>query len=285
MRRVLPALVLLIGATGDLEARVTRLVAELAAPTRSARLAAQSELAALPPEADPLLAAAVAPDGFEPRAALDYLRVHRPRPPRAIAIAAGNYRVGSDAPLDRNPRREVALAAFTIDETETTSFEWWRFVQATGAASPRGWLGGRFDYGAERRPVAGLSSDDAKRYAEWCGGRLPTSDEWEVAAHGGRATAFPWGDEEDGPFTLRVNLARGGAVPEVATNPDDRSPFGVVDLAGSLQEWVIAADGTPGVRGGYWRTGQHDLLRVTRAADTRAVRARDVVGFRIVGRR
>lgn len=271
-------------AAQELPARVDALVAALAAPTRAARLAAQLDLLALPAEAEPLLAAARAPAGFEPAAALDYVRAHRPRAPKACAVAAGSYRVGSSFPADANPPRDVALAAYTVDDVEVSSFEWFRYVQG-GGAPPESWRGGRYRYGCERVPVGNVPPAEAQRFAAWVGGRLPTSDEWEVAAHGGVPRPYPWGQDYE-PRLRSLDLAnwRGeGRPPESGRDPVDRSPCGAVDFCSSLSEWVVLPGGVVAARGGNYRVPK-ELLRMTRAADPRLTRPRDVVGLRVADR-
>jgi formylglycine-generating enzyme required for sulfatase activity len=271
-------------AAQELPARVEQLVAELAAPTRATRQSAQLELLALPPEAEPLLAAARAPAGFEPTAALAYVRSHRPRAPKPCAIAAGTFRVGSSFPGDSNPPHDVVLAAFAIDDVEVSSFEWFRFVQG-GGAPPVGWRGGRYRYGCERVPVGNVPASEAQRFAAWVGGRLPTSDEWEVAAHGGDPRPYPWGQQYEARLrSLDLANWRGeGRPPESGRDPIDRSPCGAVDFCSSLSEWVLLPGGVVAARGGNYRATK-DLLRMTRAADPRLTRPRDVVGLRVVDR-
>jgi len=195
-------------------------------------------------------------------------------------VPAGRHRVGSDDRMDQNPRREVELPAFTLDRTEVTNLEFYAFVQASGAKVPPEWSehGGRYPYGAEALPVQGVSFADAGRFAAWVGGRLPTADEWEVAAHAGRGTPFPWGDEQPG---LLQNAS--GRLPAVGSETRDRSPLGILDLAGSLREWVVGSAGAA-FRGGCFN-GRLTELRVTRAPSTIPDgRGLPTVGFRVADR-
>jgi formylglycine-generating enzyme required for sulfatase activity len=265
--------------------RVAALVAQLAAPRRAERLAAQRELLALPPAAASALESAVAPPGFEPTAALDYVRRHRPPPVRVCAIAAGTHRVGTSFPADQNPPRDVTLADFSIDATEVSCFEWWQWVESGGGEAPPGWRGGRYPFGGERLPASQMTPEQATRFAAWVGGRLPTSDEWEVAAHGGDPRPYPWGFD----FESRLRPAApgdwrsDGRPPESGRDPADRAPCGALDFCSSLSEWVALPDGKVAARGGNWRVTK-DLLRLTRAANPRDNRARELIGLRVVDR-
>lgn len=142
---------------------------------------------------------------------------------RLIAVPAGHYLVGAAGPRT-NPLRDVRLRGFWISDAETTNEEFSRFVLATGYktdAERHGYgmvaLEGMLDWawdevaGASWRwpqgtngpsaaslpthPVTQISGLDAEAYCHWLGGRLPTLDEWEVAARAGCRTRWPWGNK------------------------------------------------------------------------------------------
>lgn len=202
------------------------------------------------------------------------------------------------------PARRIELSAYGIDRTEVSQQAYRRCVFAgvcpPSASSPDD---GRVA-GAEY-PVVGVAFQEAARYCEYVGGRLPTESEWERAARGrGRARRYPWG----ALFNDRLaNHGRDGrpeaidghryAAP-VDSFPEGASPDGLVNMAGNVWEWTsdrfeLRAYGTgPSVdptgpryggerivRGGSWRSAAYALRVTHRLPVAEGERAPDL-GFR-----
>ncbi len=148
-----------------------------------------------------------------------------------VLVPSGKYPVGHpDSP--RNPRREVTLKSYAIADTETTNAQFAVFVAAAGYVTDAEKMGsgkvatqGMRDWawdqvkGAHWRrpmgirgpgweelrqhPVTQISGADAEAYCTWLTTqsgrtvRLPTLEEWEVAARAGVKTPYPWGKAFD----------------------------------------------------------------------------------------
>lgn len=118
------------------------------------------------------------------------------------------------------------------------------------------------------RAAGSLTRDEARALCKQKGGRLPTEDEWIVAAATSAARRYPWGDTGvvcrraafglvDGP------CAHGATGPDtVGAHPDGDGALGIHDLAGNVAEWVEAPGEAKGVlRGGSYRSTLASELR------------------------
>ncbi len=145
---------------------------------------------------------------------------------------------GSSKPwyVNERPMRKVFLDDFYIDKVEVTNRKYKEFVDATGHRPPANWKNGTYPPGLGDHPVTFVSWSDAKEYCEWLGKRLPTEAEWEKAARGTEGLRFPWGNEYD-PKKLNAMGDYGGTTP-VGMFPEGASPYGVLDMAGNVQEWT-----------------------------------------------
>lgn len=89
----------------------------------------------------------------------------------------------------------------------------------------------------ERHPQNCVTLQQSRAYCAFVGKRLPTEDEWALAAHGTAGRRFPWGA---GPLLHDEAcwLRRTKGTCEVGSAPLDRSPEGVMDLGGNVAEWT-----------------------------------------------
>jgi sulfatase modifying factor 1 len=121
------------------------------------------------------------------------------------------------------------------------------------------------------RAASGMTRQEAAEHCARQGGRLPTEDEWMVAAAGREGSRYPWG--ETGAVCRRAafGLSRGpcfsgGVGPDtVGAHLDGDTPSGVHDLAGNVAEWVAASVAAPAVgvaKGGSWRSELATELRI-----------------------
>ncbi|MBI5154257.1 SUMF1/EgtB/PvdO family nonheme iron enzyme [Candidatus Poribacteria bacterium] len=158
-----------------------------------------------------------------------------------VLVPAGKYKLGVNKPQERGfgayegPAIEVELGSYYIDVNEVSVDQYGVFAKTTGANQAR--TVGPGDLLAPGHPVVAVSHFDALQYAKYVRKDLPTEAEWEAAARGAEGLLYPWGAA---PKAGAAALARGGlgVTDPVGTNPQDMSPFGVMDVAGNVSEWT-----------------------------------------------
>jgi formylglycine-generating enzyme len=160
-----------------------------------------------------------------------------------VTIPAGPFLRGTEnGGFDEQPQRIIYMDAFFIDRHEVTNHYYQQFVVATGHRKPG--LPARYAKSSGKmkgtnQPVVYVSWDDANEYCRWKGKRLPTEAEWEKAMRGSDGRLWPWGNKEQ---ANGANWARVDDGYEVSASVEsfqtDKSPFGVMDGAGNVIEWV-----------------------------------------------
>jgi formylglycine-generating enzyme required for sulfatase activity len=163
--------------------------------------------------------------------------VHRGTPADEIDMLV--ERLG-DIPIPRRylakeaPRMPIPVAEFTILRVPLTVGAWNLYARETGVALARV---------EEDWPIDNLPWDDAQSFCRWYGEtadqrvRPPTEDEWERAARGDDIREYPWGDTFDPKRGNLAELRVGERVP-VGSFPTGASPFGLLDMAGNVDEWT-----------------------------------------------
>jgi formylglycine-generating enzyme required for sulfatase activity len=222
-----------------------------------------------------------------------------PKPSCASGVPAGGFLMGStdadgQAEDDEKPQHTVYLDAFWIDRTEVTNAQYRKCVEAGTCEAPVPcpvWGGeATFDDQTTKanHPVVCVRWYDAAKYCQWAGVRLPTEAEWEKAARGTDGRVYPWGNSFDGSRldfcdsncqreqARTVTNASDGysRTAPVGSYPAGASPYGLLDMAGNVWEWVndwydsgyygrSPARNPPGpdtgqrrvIRGGSWNDG------------------------------
>ncbi len=177
---------------------------------------------------------------------------------RLVPIEAGVWKIGARegdifAEQHSKPAHQVALSAYLIDESPVCCAAYQRFIEDDGYGnpdwwSPRGWIWKETaritgpaawekpGWDAPELPVAGVSWYEAEAYARWAGRALPTEAQWERAAGGPDALRFPWG--RDLPRSEHANFdGRVGMITPPGRYPAGRSPEGLNDMAGNVNNW------------------------------------------------
>jgi eukaryotic-like serine/threonine-protein kinase len=149
-----------------------------------------------------------------------------------VYVPAGEFLMGSeDGSSDEAPKHDVYLDAYWIYKHEVTNEQYHACIKA-------GICSGIFSkYPENKYPADYIDWYEAETYCEWAGGRLPSEAEWEKAARGTDGRSYPWGEESPNCNLANFGGCSGHTVP-VGSFPEGASPYGALDMAGNMWEWV-----------------------------------------------
>jgi formylglycine-generating enzyme required for sulfatase activity len=240
-----------------------------------------------------------------------------------VFIPVGEFLMGSDPETDpyywgaEGPSHKVYVDSFWIYQTEVTNAMYQACVEDKGCPRPlRNESRMVQDYYTNPNyanyPVIQVSWVYADAYCKWAGGRLPREAEWEKAARGVDGRLFPWGNDginanlasfcgTNCPEAIREKVDDGfREIAPVGSFPEGASPYGALDMAGNVWEWVfdyfstgfyqIAPYDNPKgplsgsrrvIRGGSWGNPLSGLRTVARTSIPPSD-GLDTIGFRCV---
>jgi formylglycine-generating enzyme required for sulfatase activity len=159
-----------------------------------------------------------------------------------VYIPAGEFLMGTDNPAYPNsrPEHKVYLNAYWIDKTEVSNAMYALCLQAGKCLDPLARPGlnpyfGKSEYAND--PVIYVTWYDAEKYCSWAGRRLPTEAEWEKAARGTDGREYPWGSTPPSMEVLNFDMNIGQPI-AVDRYLLGASPYGILNMAGNVREWV-----------------------------------------------
>ena len=236
--------------------------------------------------------------------------------PEMVEVSAGTFMMGAPyseagSSYHERPVHAVTVPSFAVGVYEVTFEEWDACVAGGGCG---GYQPDDEGWGRGRRPVIGVSWDDAQGYVEWLSSltgeryRLTSESEWEYVARAGTTTPFHTGETiatEQANYNGNVlypsgeldpnGLYRGQTVP---VGSFDANAWGLHDVHGNVREWVqdcwndgywgAPADGSAWLsggctvrvlRGGSWADGPSFLRAAYRVATGNRGNGR--FGFRV----
>jgi len=155
-----------------------------------------------------------------------------------VLVEGGCFNMGSDiGALLEGPVHKVCLSSFKIEKHEVTQ----KFFQSVMKTNPSRFVSADL-------PVESVTWQEANKYCEKTGKRLPTEAEWEFAARGGTTTEYYWGEKFDssrGNFcdvncdmNIRVEDASDGYKYTAPVGKFPPNPLGLYDMSGNVAEWV-----------------------------------------------
>jgi formylglycine-generating enzyme required for sulfatase activity len=208
-----------------------------------------------------------------------------------VRVPAGAFTMGrKTASAAERPEHTVTLSrSFLLDRNEVTVAQYAACVQsgactsaglhgpdlAPSDVSARGALCNSFDPARANHPINCVDRLQAEAYCRFARKRLPTEAEWEYAARGPASHRFPWGNERPSCSVLVIERAGAGVCRDgttgtgvVGSYPANASPFGALDMAGNVREWVSDGFDENAYRRGAvsdphvpWKPGMKGIVR------------------------
>ncbi len=203
-------------------------------------------------------------------------------PPGMKLVSGGEYFMGSDekdAEANEKPPHKVKLAPYCLDELEVTVAKYkecsdrgaclragkenlWAHITPAQQKIYDPLCNANDPVKRAQHPINCVDWEQARKYCEVNGGRLPTEAEWEYAARGSDGRIYPWGDEA--PSATLLNACGKECVAWMKKNPDPDQPiasmypeddgwpatapvgsfpkgkssWGIQDIVGNVWEWV-----------------------------------------------
>jgi sulfatase modifying factor 1 len=155
-----------------------------------------------------------------------------------MLVPGGTFTMGSNEGQSAEaPAHQVKLSTYYIDQHEVTNRQFRIFLgESHYRGNPAGkWLtDDKARAEPEAFPVVSVNFQDAESFATWAGKEIPTEAQWELAARSTDGRRYPWGDESAKWSKDRAYRQ----IDQVMTFPEDRSVYGVFDMAGNALEWT-----------------------------------------------
>ncbi|MFN8439899.1 MAG: SUMF1/EgtB/PvdO family nonheme iron enzyme [Caldilineaceae bacterium] len=255
-----------------------------------------------------------------------------------VFVPAGEFLMGSsnadlDASDDEKPAHMNKTAAYWLSQTEITNATYRPFVGGDGYNNRAYWTAAGWawrnrtqvtqpgcwsdsELNQADQPVVCISWYEAMAFSAWLAThsgldiRLPTEVQWEKGARGENGLLYPWGNSFDSnkanycdlncPYGWKAMDGNDGfskSAP-VGHYPTNSSPYGALDMAGNVSEWMytlfraypyksddrredVEAEGSRVTRGGSW-SNRSLFVRSADRFKAEPSDRNDNLGFRLV---
>jgi formylglycine-generating enzyme required for sulfatase activity len=166
-----------------------------------------------------------------------------------VRIPGGRFTMGTiekAAQPNERPTRNVSTPPFWIDKTEVSVGAYRACVDRGACPRPvRSSAFCTYDGADPQLPVSCVPWSSAQAFCTAVGKRLPREVEWELAARGTFQARYPWGGASTSCGMAATLASEGSARAcsgkhpfRVGTHAQNASPFGVLDMAGNVEEWT-----------------------------------------------
>ena len=180
--------------------------------------------------------------------------VEKESPKDMVLVSPGFFIMGSNRSLkDEAPEHRVYLDSYWIDKYEVSAGKFAEFLNTVDNVKGY-YLDNKFGTlyydsrfhprpGLENYPINNITWKAADAYCKWGKNRLPTEAEWEKAARGTSAQAYPWGNISPSNTLARyfqtwTKEEKHNVMVPVQALAEGQSPYGLHNMAGNVKEWV-----------------------------------------------
>jgi formylglycine-generating enzyme required for sulfatase activity len=211
--------------------------------------------------------------------------------------------------LRRDGFKPMKLKPYWMARFAVTNLQYWQFVHETARTFPSHWLDQPLRWPLERlelppseswlrdgapflakylnHPVVNVSFDDAVAYCKWLSqkigrsARIPTTNEWQVAARGSDGKIYPWGNEFE---ASRCNYSGSGLgrTEDVAAIESGDSPTGCRQMVGNVFEWTTDSSGNCRFHGGSYASAAEVYGLAFLAMETSRDYTSEQLGIRVL---
>jgi formylglycine-generating enzyme required for sulfatase activity len=136
-----------------------------------------------------------------------------------ILIKGGSFMMGSEESNWEKPIHRVVVKDFYMSKTEVTVGQYRKCVEAGVCSKPDSCNYGSPNWtdsigSKENHPINCVDWKQARTFAKWVGGDLPSEAQWEYASRsGGKDIKYPWGNAEATcEYAEAVEIAHGKCV-------------------------------------------------------------------------
>jgi formylglycine-generating enzyme required for sulfatase activity len=172
-----------------------------------------------------------------------------------ILMTGGSFMMGHEkGNRDEKPMHLVHVKDFYMSKTEVTVGQYQQCVDAGICSKPHWdegscqiwnqskWRKGILEkeFKEDNQPIVCVDWYQARVFAKWVGGDLPSEAQWEYASRsGGQDLKYPWGNQEPTCDLANFNYNCRKATSPVCSHPNGNTTQGLCDMGGNVWEWVL----------------------------------------------
>jgi formylglycine-generating enzyme required for sulfatase activity len=163
---------------------------------------------------------------------------------------------------------KLTIEDFYMSKTEITTEQYMKCVDANICSKPHwddgkcymwdksgGWVRDVLDvkFREENKPIVCVDWRQARTFAKWVGGHLPSEAQWEYASRSeGKDIKYPWGNTAPMCDIVNSHYDCHETTTPVCSKIEGNTIQGLCDMGGNVWEWMLEYENVIISRGGGW---------------------------------